>query len=447
MKNMTTRLMFNSSLIVMLTGTLLMSCLPKQFQQPNIILIMADDLGYADLGCYGNSDISTPALDKLAAQGMRFSDFHSNGAVCSPTRAALLTGRYQQRCGVEGVIYASGESRQTGLDVSEYTMADYLKSAGYATGIAGKWHLGYKIEYNPTYQGFDFFRGFVSGNVDYHSHVDNTGVPDWWFNLEKVEEKGYTTDLITDHALDFIEKNHDRPFFLYVAHAAPHAPFQGRKNAAERFPGARFTYAGSVTDKKAAYKEMVEVMDEGIERILRKLDEFRLREKTLIFFCSDNGGYAGYANNGSLRGSKGSLWEGGHRVPAIACWPGTIKAGSVSNQTIMTMDLFPTFINLSKSGLQPMSDLDGIDFTRLLIEQKQLPERTLYWKYRNTTSARRSDWKLLVSEDSIRLFNLRLDPEEQHDVSAEQSDMVNDLKTSLEKWEAEVMQGVQMRTR
>ncbi len=437
---------FKSLIFCLVVSICLLSCFPREFEKPNIILIMADDLGYADISCYGNTEISTPALDKLAAQGMKFIDFHSNGAVCSPTRAALLTGRYQQRSGMEGVVYARGETRKTGLALTEFTIADYLKDAGYATGITGKWHLGYNIAFNPTYQGFDFFRGFVSGNVDYHSHVDNSGVPDWWYNLEKVEEKGYTTDLITDHALNFIENNHERPFFLYVAHAAPHTPFQGRNDKAERFPGGRFSYEGSVTDKKRAYKEMIEVMDEGIERILRKLDELRLREKTLIFFCSDNGGYKGISNNGIFRDFKGSLWEGGHRVPAIANWPGTIKPGSITNQTVMTMDLFSTFVNLSKSTLQTPNKLDGLDITRLLLEQKKLPDRTLFWKYRNQKSARRSEWKLLIEQDSVRLFNLRNDPGEQIDLSNQEISIVSELKKSLEEWESDVMKGVNLRT-
>ena len=170
----------------------------------NIIIIMADDLGYGDIGCYGNTTIKTPNLDAIAAGGMKFTDFHSNGAVCSPTRAALLTGRYQQRCGIEGVIYAKGSTRETGIPLQEITFAEVLKSAGYKTAIFGKWHLGYNVKFNPTKQGFDEFRGYVSGNVDYHSHIDGAGMEDWWKNDEKVPEEGYSTDLITKHAIRFI---------------------------------------------------------------------------------------------------------------------------------------------------------------------------------------------------------------------------------------------------
>ena len=169
----------------------------NETERPNIILIMADDLGYGDIGCYGNEKIKTPNIDALAQGGMKFTDYHSNGPVCSPTRTALLTGRYQQRAGIEGVIYAQGPTRQTGMALEQVTFAEILKNRGYATGIFGKWHLGYNVEFNPARQGFDEFRGYVSGNVDYHSHLDGAGIEDWWKNIEKVPEEGYCTDLIT----------------------------------------------------------------------------------------------------------------------------------------------------------------------------------------------------------------------------------------------------------
>jgi arylsulfatase A len=423
------------------------SCSSEDFERPNIILIMADDLGYGDLSCYGSHTIDTPEIDRLAAEGLKFTDFHSNGSVCSPTRATLLTGRYQQRSGMEGVIYAQGETRQTGMDVHEVTMADYLKKAGYKTGMVGKWHLGYQIEYNPVYQGFDLFRGYVSGNVDYHSHVDNSGVPDWWHNLEKVEEEGYVTDLITQHAIDFIHENQNDRFFLYVAHEAPHVPFQGRKDKADRFPGVDFEYHGSVEDKQRAFKEMIEVMDEGVGRIIGKLKELNLEENTLVVFCSDNGGLKGYADNGSLRGYKGSLWEGGHRVPAIARWPGYIQPGISTGETVLSMDFFPTFVNLSKSQLDPGVEFDGLDLTQLLSGEDKLPDRTVFWKYRNQRAARNNKWKLMVDRDSTYLFDLNRDISEQANLVNIQPDKAKQLKAELETWEAEVTKGVKLKTR
>lgn len=433
------------SVILFLTA-LFVSCGPKDFERPNIILIMADDLGYADISCYGNEEIKTPALDQLATEGLKFTDYHSNGAVCSPTRAALLTGRYQQRSGLEGVIYASGETRKTGLAIEELTFADYMKEAGYVTGIFGKWHLGYRIDFNPIYQGFDYFRGYVSGNVDYHSHVDGSGVPDWWHNLEKVEEKGYVTDLITKYSVEFIKENKDKPFCLYVAHEVPHYPFQGRNDKADRFPGVKFEQHGSRKDKKGAYKEMIEVMDEGIGQIISTLRELSLDKNTFVFFCSDNGGLRKYANNGDLRASKGSLYEGGHRVPAIAWWPGMIEPGTQTEQTVMSMDLFPTFVNLSKQETEESYGFDGVDLTRLMLEQRELPERSLFWKYRKQKVIRRGDWKLVVENDTSELYNLAEDLQESNDLSDDEQALSNELLEELVTWENEVVKGVKMRT-
>ena len=434
-------------ILLFITICTIFSCSPREFEQPNIILIMADDLGYGDIGCYGNDDIKTPNLDKLASEGLRFTDFHSNGAVCSPTRAALLTGRYQQRSGIEGVVTAKGEARQTGLAIEEVTFADFMKSAGYSTGIVGKWHLGYRIDYNPIYQGFDFFRGYVSGNVDYHSHIDQAGIPDWWHNLEKTEEEGYTTDLISKYAIQFIENNKDQPFCLYVAHEAPHYPFQGRKDKADRFPGRDFKTHGSRSDKEEAYKEMIEVMDEGIGQIIYKLYELGLSEKTIVFFCSDNGGMASVASNGNLRGHKGSLWEGGHRVPAIAWWPGYIKSGTYTDATVMSMDFFPTFVNLSKAETTKDYGFDGLDITRLLIEGRSLPERPLFWKFKRQKVIRKNDWKLIVDRDTAKLFNLNSDISEQQDLSLMEQDMAIQLRAELDFWEEDVLRDVQLRTK
>ncbi len=425
----------------------MISCKPKEFEPPNIILIMADDLGYGDIGCYGNEQINTPALDRLAAEGMKFMDFHSNGAVCSPTRAALMTGQYQQRHGLEGVVYARGETRRTGLDPKALTIADFMKKAGYATGMTGKWHLGYYIDYNPVYQGFDYFRGYVSGNIDYHSHIDGAGIPDWWHDLEKVQEKGYTTNLITKYALDFIEQNKDNKFFLYIAHEAPHSPYQGRNDKAFRSVGRPQLPPLSTEKKKKVYQEMVEVMDEGIGRIVALLDSLGLHGKTMIFFCSDNGGVEELSNNGDLRGHKGTLWEGGHRVPAIAWWPGNIRAGAVNDETVMSMDLFPTFVKLSKFHTKENLKFDGTDLTRLLLEDKPLPERMLFWRYRNRSAVRSGKWKLLMEGNNTKLFDLSNDLSEKNNMASEEPELVDELREKFQAWQQEMTQGVKMKTK
>lgn len=417
---------------------------PKNQTPPNIIIIMADDLGYGGIGCFGNDSIHTPHLDALAKEGIKFTDFHSNGPVCTPTRAALLTGNYQQRSGLEGVIYVRGETRNVGMDTTQVTIAEYMKQAGYASGIIGKWHLGYKKEYNPVNQGFDEFYGYVSGNIDYHSLYDNAGIYDWWHNLDTIKEKGYVTDLITDHAVDFIQENKEKPFFLYVAHEAPHVPFQGRESAAYRFPNTEFTYYGPEEDRKEIYKEMVEVMDEGIGKIMNSLRTQKLEENTLILFISDNGAIS-YGDNGNLNGAKGNLFEGGHRVPAIAYWKNKIQP-SVNASTLLTMDILPTCLALAQKELFIQNSFDGIDFSDLLLSKDTLPTRTVFWKYRKQKAARYQDWKLLVSEQDTLLFNLSKDLEEKNNVKTNNPSIAQKLLLELSHWEKQVYAGKKMKT-
>lgn len=413
----------------------LTACTQKTTElQPNIIVIMADDLGYGGIGCYGNTEISTPCLDSLAAGGLRFTDFHANAPVCSPTRAALLTGRYQQKSGLEGVIYVRGETRATGLDTSETTLAEVLKEAGYQTGMMGKWHLGYDQKYNPVYHGFDEFYGYRSGNIDYHSHYDNAGIYDWYHNLDTISEKGYVTDLITKHAVEFIEKNQESPFFLYVAHEAPHVPFQGRDDPAYRFPGQEFPYLGIVEDRHRAYREMVEVMDEGIGAIHKKLEALNLEENTLLFFISDNGGLRGYGHNDPLHGAKGGLYEGGHRVPAIAYWPGTIMPGT-SDALLMTFDLFPTCMAIAGMDRAADLDLDGTDFLPVLMGTGSLQERDLFWRYRRHKAVRSGKMKLLVTQQDTLLFDLETDLEEENNLAAAKIELKQNLAAKLHRWE------------
>lgn len=412
--------------------------------RPNIVFIMADDLGYGDLGCYGSETIRTPNIDALARGGLTFTDYHSNCPVCSPTRAALLTGRYQQRCGIEGVIFANGPTRQTGMALEETTFAEVLKGHGYATGIFGKWHLGYNVEFNPARQGFDEFRGYVSGNVDYHSHIDGAGFDDWWKNLEKVPEDGYTTDLITKHGVDFIERHKSQPFCLYLPHESVHSPFQGRNDPPVRLPGGKKGRSLKGQEVSRAYKEMIEVMDEGIGRIVDTVKKLGLERKTFIFFCSDNGATK-QGSNGPLSGFKSSLWEGGHRVPAIAYWPGRIKAGATTEQTVLGMDLFATMASIAGAKLPASLKLDGVDLTSLLIENRKLSERTLFWRYRKERAARKGPWKLLVRDNKTMLFNLDQDLAEKNDLSRAKPEILKILEDELAAWEREVSAGVELR--
>lgn len=435
----------NNIYLICFASLLLWGCASQsEPAKPNVIIIMADDLGYGGISCYGEPAIETPNLDALARNGIKFTDFHANAPVCTPTRAALLTGNYQQRSGLEGVIYVRGETREVGLDTSQVTIAELLKNNGYTTGIMGKWHLGYKKEFNPVYHGFDEFYGFVSGNIDYHSHYDNAGIYDWWHNLDFIQEEGYATDLITQHSVDFINQHKDQPFFLYVAHEAPHVPFQGRNDPAYRFPGKEFTYHGPVEDQKAAYKDMVEVMDEGIGKIMDALKENKLEENTLVIFISDNGAEA-FGNNGGLNGQKGKLLEGGHRVPAIAYWKNNIKPGE-SSAILISMDLLPTILSISQGQLPGDVTFDGRDFSGVLLDKPELEERTLFWRYNNQKAVRAKQWKLLITASDTALYNLEQDLKETTDLSEQHPRIVENLTRQLEDWEREVGKDSEMKT-
>ncbi|MDX2432385.1 MAG: sulfatase-like hydrolase/transferase [Bacteroides sp.] len=421
-----------------ITLIILCSCQSKEVSpaSPNIIIILADDLGYGDLDCYGNSMGDTPNLDRMAQGGLRFTDFHSNGAVCSPTRAALLSGLYQQKVGIEAVVHAT-KFRHTGLSPGTFTIASYLKSSGYSTGIAGKWHLGYDTAYSPLNYGFDQFKGYVSGNVDYHSHIDGAGNYDWWAQKESIEDTGYSTDLITSYALSFIQENKDKPFFLYVAHEAPHFPYQGREDPPERSLSGSFNMNGSPENLQLTYREMISIMDEGIGDIFKALDQNSILENTLVIFLSDNGAND-KGSNAPCKGYKGSLWEGAHRVPAIAYWKDRIAPGT-SNELLMGMDLFPTIVALTGNSLPDHFEMDGVDFSSLLLDGKSMEEeRAVFWRYKGLRSVRSGPWKFLVQEDSSYLFRLSDDPAEEINLIREYPVQADSLRKLLLDWEAEV---------
>ena len=406
--------------------------------KPNVIFIMADDLGYGGLSCYGNKVIKTPHLDALAAGGVKCTDFHSNGAVCSPTRAALMTGRYQQRSGVEGVITAA-RHREVGLAIEEKTMAEAMKEQGYATALFGKWHLGYDAKFGPVKQGFDEFKGFVSGNVDYHTHIDQEGFFDWWKQDKKEDEKGYITNLITEDAIGFIEREKAESFFVVLHHGAPHYPLQDRET-----PGFRVVRDGKgkrarqpQVDRQAVYARMVEIMDEGVGRIVAKLEELKLRENTLIVFCSDNGP-AMTVSPVDLRGRKGQLFEGGHRVPGIFNWPGGLPKGTVCDTPVMTMDLMPTFLTMAGGKVESERKFDGRDVTAILKGEKVVRE-PLFWRFKGDVAVRDGKWKLLRQKGKkAMLFDLSKDLGEATDVSGKEPEQVARLLKLIADWEKDV---------
>ena len=397
--------------------------------KPNIILIVADDLGYGDLSIFGNKNILTPNIDKLGEEGVVYTDFHSNGSVCSPTRAALLTGKYQQRVGVSGVITAKNH-RDKGLSTDEITFANIAKESGYKTGIFGKWHLGYDPKYNPINQGFDEFIGFVSGNVDYHSHIDQEGYKDWWFDNKLNEEFGYSTDLISKHSIDFIKKNKDENFLLYIAHESPHYPFQGRNSQKVRELGKDFI-RGLPDNKDEIYKEMVEVMDEGVGKVIDLLYKLNIDKKTIIFFFSDNGGTRN-GNNGLFKGFKGSLYEGGHRVASMVWSPSIIKKG-YRNETFLTMDILPTISDFIGGSIN--HPLDGVSMKNNLLFNEKIIERLLFWEYNSNYAVRKNNWKLLIKKDNSKeLYDLNNDISEEENIYKLYPELVKELSNEIDNW-------------
>lgn len=418
-----------------LSAILALAAADESARPPNFVIILADDMGYGDAGCYGGTALKTPHLDRLAERGMRFTDFHSSGNVCSPTRAGLLTGRYQYRSGVDGVVNAdpSNPAHHAGLQMEEFTFAEALKAKGYQVGLMGKWHVGYDPKYNPVHQGFDVFRGFVSGNIDFHSHYDRMGTFDWWHDLEKVKEKGYSTHLITKHALTFIEEHKDGPFCVYVAHEAVHSPWQGPEDPPVRGPDAE---KGKGRTAAEALPAMMTAMDEGVGQIVAKLKELKLEDDTLVFFFSDNGPAGGSA--GPLRGRKGSNWEGGHRVPGIAWWPGRIEAGAVTDQLAISLDLMPTLLELSGASADPARPLDGVSLVPLLMRGESLGERQLFWNHK---AMRDGNWKLILGGkkgESLGLYDLSKDIGEKDNLAEKQPERVETMKAALKAWSDEV---------
>ena len=358
-------------------------------QRPNIVLIMADDLGYGDLSCYGSQNCETPHLDRLATNGIRFTDFHSSGAVCSPTRAGLLTGRYQQRAGIDGVVYADPEkNRHHGLQKNEITLAQCLQDAGYQTGMFGKWHLGYQRQYNPTFRGFQQFVGYVSGNVDYFAHLDGTGVFDWWHNAElNREEQGYVTHLINDHAVEFIRQQQEKPFFVYIAHEAVHSPYQGPHDQPMRKEGGGDIKSAKRKDIANAYREMNTEMDKGIGQIVDVLKEVMLTE------------------------------------------------------TVISIDLMPTLLELANAKIPAGHKLDGVSLVSLLKDRKSLVPRQIFWEYNGKSAMRQGPWKLIMNQtrkEPIELYDLTRDMSESKNLADNQPQRVQQMQSALAAWKSDV---------
>ncbi len=437
-------------LLVISTTLARSSAAAETTSRPNIVFVLVDDFGYADCGAYGAKDIRTPNIDRLAREGVKFTDFYANAPVCTPTRCGFMTGRWQQRIGFEWAMGFSAESFRRkgdvwvpepdihglGLPTSVSTLPKMLKAAGYATGAFGKWHLGFKDEYNPTKHGFDEYFGELLGHSDYYTHSYYDGTYALRDGMKPVKVEGYLTDLINGRAVDFVRKHAKEPFFLYVPHLAVHCPYQppGR-------PLPSVTKANMYNGDRRIYAAMVERVDEGVGMLLAELEKQGLAENTLFVLSSDNGGER-FSDNGPLFHHKSTLWEGGIRVPCLMRWPARLPQGKVTNQVGITMDLSATFAAIANAKPAADRPFDGINLLPILNGEQQNQTRTLFWRIdrvaRQQKAVRHGPWKYIQDGNVEMLFNLDNDISERNDVSFQNPAVLPDLKNRLAAWETEL---------
>jgi arylsulfatase A-like enzyme len=410
-----------------------------QAQTPSVVLIITDDVGYGDLGSYGAPDVKTPHIDRLANNGVRLTEFYA-APVCTPTRAALMTGRYQQRVSLERPLANVGAALEAGLTPTGRSLPQLLKNNGYSTALIGKWHLGFKPEFSPNAHGFDHFFGFLSGAIDFYHHTRGDGQSDLFENGKPITERGYMTDLITSRAVRFIEQQKGRPFFLEVAYNAAHWPFQppDRESLAKPFLQ-RPTDVPPATRKD--YVAMLERADAGVGQIMNALTKANVADDTLVIFTNDNGG-EWLSRNAPLFHRKDTLWEGGIRVPAIFHWPARLPRGKTSNQVGIVMDLTASILAATSTPVPHDTRLEGIDLLPILKGETGEIDRTLFWRInipaRQQRAVRHGDWKLLVDGGHVFLFNLKADIGERHDLANERNDLVAKLRGLLTDWEKDV---------
>jgi arylsulfatase A-like enzyme len=405
--------------------------------RPNIIYIMADDMGYADLSCYGRKEYSTPNLDKLASEGITFMNAYAAAPVCTPTRAAFITGRYSARVpvGLREPLTADRDSL-IGLDPATPSIGKLLKNGGYETALIGKWHLGFINEFGPNKNGFDYFYGIRSGFTDYVNHTGDGGTPDLYENEKPIIQKGYLTTLLKEQALQYLKQPHNKPFFLSLDFNAPHWPWEGPDDPA--YPDTMDMRAGGSV---ATYAKMMIALDDAVGEIIRFVDEQSYSKNTLIIFTSDNGGEK-FSDMGPYQGKKLSLWEGGIRVPAFVRWTGIIKPNLVTGQVATTMDWTATILAAANVSADPQFPLDGINLLPVCTQKSPSVSRTLFWRTVERShhkAIRDGIWKYLVDEKGEYLFDLSTDPAEKVDVKTKYPDILERMKTKYATWEASVL--------
>ena len=417
---------------------------------PNILVIVADDMGYADIGVHGSRDIPTPNIDALARDGVRFTDAYVSGPYCSPTRAGFLTGRYPQRFGHEFNLGA--QHREFGLPLEETTIADRLKAAGYRTALFGKWHLGMGEKYHPLRRGFEEFFGFLGGA---HTYIDvGTGQNPLLEGTTPVESfDGYLTDALAERASAYVKQQASKPFFLYLAFNAAHTPMQATRNYLDKF-------AHIQDERRRTYAAMVSAMDDGIGKVLGTLREQNLDQNTLVIFFNDNGGPTmetttiNGASNAPLRGSKRTTWEGGIRVPFMLRWTGRLPGGHVDKRPIIQLDVLPTALAAAGIDAGKSNRLDGVDLLPFLTGAgKGLPHETLYWRMGGMMATRHGDWKLVKTREGAfvdadpaalssltgaELYNLADDIGESKNLAAARPEKVKELGDRWQLWNKEL---------
>ncbi|ADB16003.1 sulfatase [Pirellula staleyi DSM 6068] len=401
--------------------------------RPNIVVIVGDDMGYHDLGVHGCKDIPTPHLDALATSGVRCTSGYVSGPYCSPTRAGLLTGRYQQRFGHE---FNPGPTPtgEIGLPLSETTLADRLKKVGYKTGMVGKWHLGNDEKRHPLSRGFDEFFGFLGGARTYFATPGNASAGTKLLRgREVVDEKEYLTDAFAREAVAYIDRSKASPFFLYLTFNAVHTPMEASQKYLDRFT--------AVSDpKRQKYCAMMSAMDDAVGQVVAKLEREKLLENTLIFFVSDNGGptAANTGDNTPLRGFKATTWEGGIRVPYFVSWKGKIPAGKTYDQPVIQIDFVPTA--LAAAGAPAAEKTDGVNLLPYLtFENKEAPHASLFWRFGPQTAIRHGNYKLVMTRDLDKpaLYDLAADISETKDLSADKPEIVAQLTAAYDAWNQE----------
>lgn len=425
-------------LFIILSGSGALTSVGSAQQRPNIIVILSDDGGYEDFGCFGGTDVHTPHIDELAKSGVRFTRAYTTASVCAPSRAGLLSGRYQQRFGFEHNVSnlpAPGVRQEDiGMDVSVRTIGDHLQASGYKTIAIGKWHQGDEPKHFPLMRGFDHFYGFIGGHRSYFPIVDSSAPTlqqELHDDKEVVaeDEITYLTEDLTDKALHYIQRYKTQPFFMFLSFNAIHTPMEAKMVTYDKYAHVQDTL-------RRTYLAMLEDMDTGIGRVVEQLKQDGCYENTVIIFLNDNGAATNNgSDNGTWRGLKGSKWEGGIRVPFIMQWPGVLPADTVSNTMVSAMDILPTALAIAKGELLPGQVIDGIN----LLDSYDKPEaghEVLFWRRGIAKAVRYKQWKLIqAGKNPILLFDLEQDPREQQNIAEQHPQIVETLLKKLQTWE------------